>query len=106
MLFLNLMARLTGHDTNTVVVEDLVPAQTAVGNGYGESKWVAEHLVASARKKGLMGNIARVGQLCGDTKKGAWNPKEWAPSIVLAGKLLGSLPSRDQVASFRQLFGP
>ena len=75
--------------------EELVSAETAVENGYSESKWISEQLVISARDKGLSSSIVRVGQLCGDRNKGRWNPKEWFPSIVLAGPELGSLPSRD-----------
>ncbi|KZV64362.1 acetyl-CoA synthetase-like protein [Peniophora sp. CONT] len=70
---------------------------SAAGGGYGESKWVAEHLVLYARSRlGLNGLIARTGQLSGDLRSGAWNSKEWFPALVSASAKMGILPERDE----------
>ncbi|VDB85562.1 unnamed protein product [Peniophora sp. CBMAI 1063] len=69
---------------------------SAAGGGYGESKWVAEHLVLYARSRlGLNGLVARSGQLSGDLRAGAWNSKEWFPALVSASTKLGVIPTRD-----------
>lgn len=43
-------------------------------NGYGQSKWVAEKLVAKAIRSGLPIAIYRLGSMCADTHTGACNP--------------------------------
>lgn len=79
-------------------VED---ARISVGSGYSESKWVAEHLLARARKDaGLDTTVVRVGQLSGDTLLGRWNPKEWVAALVEAGKSLSCMPLRHETISW------
>ncbi|KAJ4420820.1 putative NRPS-like protein biosynthetic cluster [Gnomoniopsis sp. IMI 355080] len=79
--------------------------------GYGRSKWVAEHICASARvgsnssvpatsgdstpsaeeKTPIM--IIRVGQLCGSQQRGVWNATEaWPLLLSAAARITGSLP--------------
>ena len=70
----------------------------AAGVGYGESKWVAEQVMASASAAGIDGTIVRVGQLSGDTGVGGWSPQEWVPALVGVSQKLGCLPSRDDVS--------
>lgn len=58
----------------------------AAGSGYGESKLVAERLLQEAsRNNGIEVVICRVGQIAGpvgkDHQGGAWNKKEWFPSV-------------------------
>jgi len=66
----------------------------AVGNGYGESKWVAERLlVAAAEQHGVPTTIWRVGQLAGSTRNGAWNTTDWVPIIAKSGQVMNALPS-------------
>lgn len=79
--------------------EDLVPAtvnpdpKTAIGMGYGESKWVASRILETAREvTPLRPVIVRIGQLCGNNETGSWNPWEWFPTIVRSAKAIGSLP--------------
>ena len=75
----------------------------AEGMGYAESKSIAERLLAAASEKsGLRTAICRLGQIAGPTtKSGAWNQREWIPSLigssVYLGKLPASLGSRDLI---------
>ena len=71
----------------------ILPAQ-----GYAESKWLGERILASAAaERGLRTVSVRVGQLCGAVS-GYWNEKEWFPAIVKAAKFTGCLPSIDAVS--------
>ena len=52
--------------------------------GYGESKYISEHLLAAAGSKGISAAVCRVGQLGGPVEKGGmWNKQEWLPSVSL-----------------------
>ncbi|KAI0033616.1 male sterility protein-domain-containing protein [Vararia minispora EC-137] len=69
----------------------------AAAIGYGESKWVAEQLLLTAREvNGIDTTIVRVGQLTGDSRIGAWSTKEWLPGLVaISLKVVGALPDRE-----------
>ncbi|TFY81856.1 hypothetical protein EWM64_g2159 [Hericium alpestre] len=72
----------------------LEDASMSVGNGYGESKWVAERMLQlAAEQTGLPVTVVRVGQLAGDSEKGFWNIKEWVPALVHNGQKIGALPT-------------
>lgn len=74
-------------------------ASVALGSGYGESKWVAERILDVARMEtALDAVIARVGQLCGNTRNGFWSPTEWFPAMVLASRTTGCVPLADGVS--------
>lgn len=63
-----------------------------LGQGYGESKWVAEMILhAAAKATTLRPMVVRVGQICGGLN-GAWNTSDWVPSIVKSSIALGCLP--------------
>lgn len=47
--------------------DDLEDGRTALGTGYGQSKWVCEKLIMEAGKKGLAGHILRPGYVMGDS---------------------------------------
>ncbi|KAJ3785824.1 hypothetical protein GGU10DRAFT_421302, partial [Lentinula aff. detonsa] len=69
--------------------ENLVlDAKTAVGGGYGESKYVAERILA---KSGLEAISLRIGQICGGEPNGAWKSSEWFPLSVRACWSLGAV---------------
>ncbi|TKA64260.1 hypothetical protein B0A49_09579 [Cryomyces minteri] len=63
--------------------------------GYGESKYVAEQILATAsRACGLPASILRVGQIAGPTTdRGMWNRHEWVPSLIVTSRALGKMPS-------------
>lgn len=75
------------------IPESLPDFSHAMNMGYGQSKLVAEHIVATADKKpSMMTRILRVGQIVGDTKHGQWNPKEATPLTVQSARTIGALP--------------
>ncbi|KAJ7236069.1 hypothetical protein B0H12DRAFT_1256772 [Mycena haematopus] len=55
-------------------------ASVAVGNGYGESKYVSERILAAS---GLEATSFRIGQITGD----------WVPALVKSSIALGNFPS-------------
>ncbi|KAJ3968093.1 male sterility protein-domain-containing protein [Lentinula raphanica] len=65
----------------------VMDAITAVGIGYGESKYVAERILA---KSGLEMISLRIGQICGGELNGAWKPLEWFPLSVQACWSMGA----------------
>lgn len=64
--------------------------------GYGQSKIVAERLLAEAtRVSGLRTAVVRVGQVCGPVEHGeagCWPRQEWLPSLVASAKYLHAVP--------------
>ncbi|KAF8215591.1 hypothetical protein K438DRAFT_1954309 [Mycena galopus ATCC 62051] len=65
-------------------------ADVAVGNGYGESKYISERILAAS---GLDATSFRIGQLCGSTTNGAWTTSDWVPAMVKSSIALGTFPS-------------
>ncbi|KAJ7705888.1 male sterility protein-domain-containing protein [Mycena olivaceomarginata] len=65
-------------------------ASLALGNGYGESKYVSERILAASR---LEATSFRIGQVCGSTSNGAWSTTDWVPTIVKSSIALGNFPS-------------
>ncbi|KAJ7626109.1 putative aminoadipate reductase [Roridomyces roridus] len=70
--------------------EILMDASVAVGSGYGESKYVAERILAAS---GLPSTSFRIGQISGSATSGAWATSDWVPALVKSSIALGSLPS-------------
>ncbi|KAJ3713195.1 male sterility protein-domain-containing protein [Lentinula raphanica] len=66
----------------------VMDAMSAVGGGYGESKYVAERILA---KSGLEMISLRLGQICGGGPNGAWKPSEWFPLSVQACWYMGAV---------------
>ncbi|KAJ7449030.1 hypothetical protein B0H11DRAFT_2079260 [Mycena galericulata] len=77
--------------------ETPIDSKTAVGNGYTQSKWVAEEILAKvADSTAAKPLIVRVGQLSGGTN-GSWNIHEWVPALVQSAQVIKCVPddSRD-----------
>ncbi|OSD01062.1 acetyl-CoA synthetase-like protein [Trametes coccinea BRFM310] len=65
------------------------------GVGYGESKWIIEHVLQNVTKqRGVPTVVVRLGQVCGD-RVGLWNEKEWFPAIVKSAEFQRCLPNLD-----------
>lgn len=80
--------------------EDFYSADIARGNGYSESKWVAEHMLKeAAAQTALRPTVVRIGQISGG-ENGCWNPNEWLPTMILSVKSVGCLPDAIQVRDF------
>ena len=62
--------------------------------GYIESKWVAEHAVAAARRAGLPATVYRIGMVAGDAVTGWCNPDDLFWRTVHTCVLLGLAPQR------------
>ncbi|KAF7370103.1 Acetyl-CoA synthetase-like protein [Mycena sanguinolenta] len=65
-------------------------ANVAVGDGYGEAKYVCERILASS---GLDATSFRIGQITGSANNGAWATSDWVPAIVKSSITLGNFPS-------------
>ncbi|KAF9728523.1 thioester reductase domain-containing protein [Paraphaeosphaeria minitans] len=73
--------------------------RSAMPHGYGESKCVAEQLLAKAQEaSGLHVNIVRAGQIGGPSRSGLrmWPRQGWVYSILKASKRLGYFPMHIQ----------
>ena len=96
--------------------EVVLDAKYAVGNGYGESKYVAERvslpqcsrlalkfsleLVSQIlNASGLNFASLRIGQITGGHPNGAWATTDWFPIMIKSGLELGALPSAQGVSS-------
>lgn len=85
-----------GPDTEPAP-EELVPAEVTVSTGYVESKWVCEQILNKVASQSHMKTLSvRVGQLCGGIN-GAWNTKEWVPSMVQSAQIVGCIPDDNKV---------
>ncbi|KAG6356352.1 hypothetical protein INS49_015740 [Diaporthe citri] len=70
--------------------------------GYGQSKWVAEQILAAAtaRDQGLgSARVARLGQVVGDTRLGRWKASEAYPAVAQSALTVGALPLIEAAAS-------
>lgn len=68
---------------------NLFDACSAVGNGYGESKFVAEKIVAAS---GLDAASVRVGQISG-SQSGTWPTSQWVPMMIKSCVSMGIMPA-------------
>ncbi|KAJ6002607.1 acetyl-CoA synthetase-like protein [Penicillium sp. IBT 35674x] len=103
LLFISSISSTIGHHTDTgLTPESLVTTTTPAPNGYANSKYVAENLLAHAAQQSSdslasphVGQVAvaRVGQVAGPIRsRGLWNKTEWFPSLVLSSLHLEALP--------------
>ncbi|KAI2996525.1 hypothetical protein CBS147346_9312 [Aspergillus niger] len=95
LFFLSSISSTMGHHTKTgLTPEEVITTTTPGPNGYADSKYLAEQLLAQAARQGRVhASFARVGQIAGPVRsKGVWNQTEWFPSLVLSSFHLGILP--------------
>jgi thioester reductase-like protein len=69
--------------------------EVLASNGYAQSKWVAERLVAIARERGLPVSIYRPGRIAGHSQTGACNPGDLMYRAIIGCLELGSAPDVD-----------
>lgn len=73
--------------------EPLHDLRIAVGNGYGESKAVAEKILENVSETTPVKTTNfRIGQLSGSSGSGAWATSDWVPLIARGGQEVGCLP--------------
>jgi thioester reductase-like protein len=68
-------------------------AETA--GGYAQSKWVAERMVAAARRRGLPASVYRFGRATWHSRSGLWNPSDALRHVLESCLQLGSVPDVD-----------
>jgi len=78
-----------------ILEHESLPADDQPGDGYAQSKWVAEALVAGARSRGLPITIFRPGVIAGDSRSGAWNTEDFLCRMLKGCIQLGSAPIID-----------
>lgn len=84
---------LQAERTEGKILERLYGWESVGSVGYGQSKWVAEEiLAAAAAQTGLDVRVARLGQVVGDTKHGNWKATEAYPTVVQSALTIGALP--------------
>ncbi|KZT08698.1 L-aminoadipate-semialdehyde dehydrogenase [Laetiporus sulphureus 93-53] len=95
-LFSSSIAARSGS-TDPVCNEDFPSSPvTALGTGYGRSKWVVEKLCErAAQDTSISIGVLRIGQLVGDTENGVWNETEAWPLMFKSAKATGVLPRLD-----------
>ncbi|KAK0192594.1 male sterility protein-domain-containing protein [Armillaria mellea] len=99
-IFISSIGVLQNLESDGCVPERCVDGQMAVGNGYSESKWVAERILETAgHKAGLISTIIRLGQLSGGIN-GCWNKNQWLPLIVRSATTMKCLPDDDRSVSW------
>ncbi|KAI0677488.1 acetyl-CoA synthetase-like protein [Trametes maxima] len=82
------------------VPEVPMEASSALGSGYGESKWLAERILATVSERaGVPTVVVRLGQVCGN-RQGHWNEKEWFPALVKSASFTRCLPDVAGEVSF------
>ncbi|KAJ7916712.1 putative aminoadipate reductase, partial [Mycena leptocephala] len=69
--------------------EDILSDTKVARPGYGQSKYVAEQILA---RSGLNATCLRIGQICGAPPKGLWATSGWVPILVKTSINLGCLP--------------
>lgn len=88
------------HPTQPVIPEQIIwDSRSAMAHGYGESKCIAEQLLARAHEiSGLPVAIVRAGQIGGPSSPtlGAWPRQGWLYSIIRTSKMLGYFPMHVQ----------
>lgn len=63
--------------------------------GYGQSKAIAGLMLEEASKtSSISGAVIRLGQISGPVRslRGAWNQREWLPTVITSSKFLRCLP--------------
>uniref|UniRef100_A0A0W0EWU3 Thioester reductase (TE) domain-containing protein n=1 Tax=Moniliophthora roreri TaxID=221103 RepID=A0A0W0EWU3_MONRR len=80
--------------TEPKLLEKPVSISDAIGQGYGESKWVAEAIILKAiEEAGFKALIIRVGLLCGGSERRAWSIHGWVPSLMQSARHLNCIPT-------------
>ncbi|KIP07411.1 hypothetical protein PHLGIDRAFT_105771 [Phlebiopsis gigantea 11061_1 CR5-6] len=102
LLFTSSVASVQKWDVaaGSVPEEVISNVSTAAANGYGASKFVAEHILGKAAENGLDCTVLRLGQTCGPSATGAWATTEWVPILVKSSIALGMLPALDGYVSW------
>ena len=84
------------YTTQSTIYEDDALAYPPIkGNGYTQSKWVAEKIAMTARTRGIPITIYRPGRITGHSQSGLWNTTDLLCQILKGWIMLGSAPAMD-----------
>jgi thioester reductase-like protein len=77
------------------IPEEILTTTSTASTGYGNSKYLAEHIIDHAVKtQHLRASVARVGQIAAAVNgPGAWKREGWLPSLMQSSLWLGALPN-------------
>ena len=88
--------RITAENRGQLVREDdPLPPFEKLLYGYGQTKWVGEKLVETARQRGIPVTIYRPGNITGHSQSGGSKTGDLLHSTVLICLRLGAAPERD-----------
>lgn len=73
--------------------DDMTGSSKGLGTGYGQSKWVAEHLTRECGRRGLHGCVIRPGYVLGDSKTGVTNTDDFLIRMLKGCVQLGTRPN-------------
>ncbi|EMD36304.1 hypothetical protein CERSUDRAFT_95639 [Gelatoporia subvermispora B] len=95
LIFISSIAGVLNHaDSRAIEERCYYDPEVSADYGYGQSKYVAERLLAHASEKtGLPVTIIRAGQLSGCTTTGEWNENEVYPIFFRSCHLLRRIPN-------------
>ncbi|KAJ5389916.1 uncharacterized protein N7496_000984 [Penicillium cataractarum] len=95
LLFLSSISAVSSA-TGLIPEETLPDLTSPAPMGYGQSKYLAERILAHAATAlpHLRLGVARIGQVSGRARgpEGAWARTDWLPSLVVSSRYLGALP--------------
>ena len=66
-----------------------------LANGYDQSKWVADRIVAEAIRQGLPGSLYRLGLVSGEFRTGTYAPRDFLSSMLIGSLQMGAFPDFD-----------
>ncbi|CAF2922285.1 unnamed protein product [Rotaria sp. Silwood2] len=82
--YISTISVLSPHIDKEISIDETSPEQLI--NGYAQSKWVAEKLIAKANYCGLSVNIYRLGLICADSRTGSCNQHD-IYTLLIAGMI-------------------
>jgi thioester reductase-like protein len=87
----------TSYFEQNVFYEHEHPISEGLVNGYSQSKWVAEQLVAMAGSRGLPVGIYRPGRITGHSQIGVWNTDDLTCRMLKGCIQMGLAPYQDML---------
>nr|WP_197945764.1 thioester reductase domain-containing protein [Phytohabitans suffuscus] len=83
--------------TSTFAEDDDLTTAGRLPNGYLQSKWTGEQLVLAARRRGVPVNVYRLGQIMGDSRRGACVTNSFTCAVIKGCIQFGSAPELDML---------
>jgi thioester reductase-like protein len=84
------------QDGRVIGEEETPDAAAGLLNGYAQTKWAAERLVAAAGERGAPVAIYRLGLVAGDSEKGRWGEGDFLSRLLAGCVQMGMAPALDQ----------